>query len=74
MPISSYLGDANVDPETKRVMGVAFEIICAALKVAAPNDELKPIIALKIIELAEAGQRDPNELSERVLIDLRNRT
>jgi hypothetical protein len=38
------------------MMGIAFEMVCAALK-RSPNDELKPVIAAKIVELAKAGER-----------------
>jgi hypothetical protein len=55
-------------------MGVAFEMVCAALKIATPDDRLKPIVAGKIIELTKTGERDPNQLCERALIDLRKGT
>jgi len=71
MTITPYLGDTGVDPETKRVMGLAFEMACAALKIADPDDKLKSVIASRIIELAQAGERDPNALCEHILIDLR---
>jgi hypothetical protein len=71
MPITPYLGDNQVDPETKRIMGVAFEMVCAALKIYAPDDKLKPLVAAKIIQLAKMGERDPNRLCERVLIEVR---
>ena len=71
MPITPYLGQMQVDPETKRIMGVAFAMACLALKLTDLDDEVKPLIASKIIELAKAGERDPNQLCERVLIELR---
>jgi hypothetical protein len=69
MPITSYLGDTNVDRETHRVMGLAFEMTCAALRV--DDDKLRRVIAHKIIELAKTGERNPNELCERALIEIR---
>jgi hypothetical protein len=33
MPISQFLDGRNVDPETRRVVGVAFELTLAALRV-----------------------------------------
>jgi hypothetical protein len=58
-------------PETKRVMGLASAMTCVALKLTDLDDEIKPLIASKIIELARAGERDPNLLCELELIELR---
>jgi hypothetical protein len=55
----------QVDPETRRVVGLAFAMTCVDL-----DGEIKPLIASKIIELAKAGERDPNRLCERTLLEL----
>jgi hypothetical protein len=39
MPISEFLDGLKFDPETKRVMGVAFEMTCAAFRL----DKTDPI-------------------------------
>ena len=70
MAITPYLGQMNVDPEKKRVMGVAFEMVCASLRLQ-PEDKLKAVVASKIIELAKAGKQNPDQLCERALNDLR---
>jgi hypothetical protein len=70
MPITPYLDGQQFDAETKRIMGIAFEMTCAALHIT-PSDKSKPAIARKIIELAQAGERDPNQLCEHALGDLR---
>jgi len=61
----------SVHPETKRVMGVAFEMVCAALRLADRGDLANEIIARRIIELAEAGEHNPDLLCERVLTEFR---
>jgi len=61
----------SVHPETKRVMGVAFEMVCAALRLADRGDLANEIIARRIIELAEAGEHNPDLLCERVLEEFR---
>jgi hypothetical protein len=38
MPITPYLDGANFDPETRRVMGLAFEMSRAALRLADRAD------------------------------------
>jgi hypothetical protein len=71
MPITPYLNGERFDPETKRVLGVAFEQVCIALQIGASDDDVKQAIANKVIELAKAGERNPDILCERVLEDIR---
>src|SRR4029077_20844566 len=58
-------------PETKRIMGTAFEMICAALKYTNRPDIAHEALANRTIELARNGVLDPDRLCERVLNDLR---
>ena len=58
------------DPETIRVMGVAFEMVRVALRLNDRNDLPVEIIANRIIELAKEGERNPDLLCERALRDL----
>jgi hypothetical protein len=73
MPITPYLDcdGFRFDPETKRIMGVAFEMTCAALRLADRDDPVVAIVAKKIVELAKAGERNPDLLCEQALRDLR---
>ena len=71
MPITPYLNGERFEPETKRVLGVAFEQVCIALRIGASDDDVKQAIANKVIELAKAGERNPDILRERVLEDIR---
>ena len=69
MPISPYLKDFNVDPETERVLSVALEKTRVSLGL---GDEFADgIIAKRIIELAKAGERSPDQLCESALNELR---
>ena len=71
MSITMFLDGQNFDPETRRVMGVAFEMTRTALRFADRHDLVVEVIASKIIELAKAGERNPDLLCERTLNDLR---
>jgi hypothetical protein len=71
MPITTWLDGYEPDPETKRVIGAAFERTRAALRLVDRDDPAVAIIAKKIIELAKAGERNPDLLCERALNDLR---
>ena len=69
MLITPYLDGFNVDPETKQVLGVAVEMTRVSLGLA--DDFANGIIAKRIIELAEVGERDPELLCEGALKKLR---
>ena len=71
MPITPFLNGERFDAETHRVLGVAFEMTCIALRIGESSDDVKQAIANKIIELAKAGEHNPDLLSERVLADIR---
>jgi len=71
MPITIFLDGYKPDPETIRVMGVAFEMVRAALRLNDRNDLAVEIIAKRIIDFAKEGERNPHLLCERALRDLR---
>ena len=68
MPIRHYLQGHRFDPDTARVLGVAFEMALVALQqadgVVAPT---RDAVAHKIIELAKAGERNPERLCDEAL-------
>jgi hypothetical protein len=71
MPITPFLNGVAYDPETRRVMGVAFEMACIALRLADRDDLANAMIAKRIIELAQAGERNPDLLCEDVVKEFR---
>jgi hypothetical protein len=71
MTIIPYLDGSKFDRETKHIIGVAFEMTCAALRLTDRDDLLVAMVAKRIIELAREGERNPELLCERALNDLR---
>jgi hypothetical protein len=69
MAFASYLGNCDVDAETNRVLDVALEMTRAALGLA--DDFANGIIARQIVELARAGERNPELLCDGALKELR---
>jgi hypothetical protein len=67
MPMRPYLDGQKFDPEAIRVMGLAFEMALVALRLADRGDLANEVIAHKIIDLAKAGERNPEQLCEGVL-------
>jgi len=61
------LDSSQFDPETKRVMGVAFAMANAALQVGDQGNLINERIAKSIIELAKTGELNPELLCESVL-------
>ena len=66
MPIAQFLDTSEFDPETKRVMAVAFEMTRAALQLS-DQSILWERIAKKIIDLTKTGELNPDVLCEAVL-------
>jgi hypothetical protein len=71
MPITQFLGNSKFDPETKRILGLAFEMTCTVLRTGDCDDGVKQAIADKIIDLAKGGGRNPDVLCEQALKDIR---
>src|SRR6266480_1238708 len=71
MPIRPFLTGQIFDPETTRIMGVAFEIAYTAFRLA-DRGPAEAIVAQRIIELASAGERNPDLLCEKVLFEFAN--
>jgi hypothetical protein len=71
MPIRPFLNGEPFDQDTIRILGLAFEQVCIALRIGDCEDDVRQAIANKIVEFAKIGERDPNLLSERALKEIR---
>jgi hypothetical protein len=69
MPIKKYMSGAVFDPETIKVMIVAFNGVQVILNLGNPDDPLIEIVAEKVISLASQGCLDPAEITRRVVAD-----
>jgi len=67
MPITPFLGDQKFDPETTRIMDVAFEMAREVVKRDWGGIYAKPTLAKRIIELAKEGERNPDVLCAQAL-------
>ena len=65
VPMRPFLSGQNFDPETARLMGIAFETARAAVN--RPTDLTDEMIANKIIGLANVGERNVEVLCEAAL-------
>jgi hypothetical protein len=71
MPIVRLLEREAFRPEDIKVITVAFEDTLAALQLIDRLDPLTEMVAKKIIECAQTGERDPNRLRDCALRLLR---
>jgi hypothetical protein len=69
--VRPFLNGEQFDPETVRILGVAFAQVAIALRIGDCDEDVKQAIANKIIELAKTGERNPDLLCESALNDIR---
>jgi hypothetical protein len=64
--IIPFLQDDAFDPDALQAMSVALEEVCRELQVNG-DQRAREAVAVRIIELARRGERDPDRLRDRVL-------
>jgi hypothetical protein len=64
MPIYRLLRGHAFGPEEIKILGDAFEDALRTLRLVNRDDPATEIVAKKIIELAQRGERDPARLRE----------
>jgi hypothetical protein len=60
VPITPYLNGVRLDPETKRVLGVAFEPVCLALRIEgsdAPDERAAEAAAVEEFNLSDEQRK-----------------
>ncbi len=67
MSITPFLDGERFDLEGERVLRLAFEMVCIALRTGDCDDHVKQAIATKLIALAKAGERNPDRLCEEAV-------
>ena len=67
MAINQALPEEVFDPEQVRAMGAAFDHACRSLRLSGTDDPLTKLIAGKIVEAAQAGERDAIRLYDTVM-------
>jgi hypothetical protein len=70
MAIYCLLEGSSFDPEAVRAMTKAYEHARQLLGLHDRSDSRAQALAKKIIELAEAGERDPDQLGRKALMAL----
>jgi hypothetical protein len=66
MPIRRHLASHVFDDDVVSAMGMAFDHACRAFELRDKDDAVTAVLAQKIIEAAQTGERDPDRLYEAV--------
>jgi hypothetical protein len=67
MPLIRLLQNSAFEPELITVMSAAFDQACRQLGLAETEDPLREIVARKIIECAQTGERELARLRDCAL-------
>src|SRR5215472_15506104 len=67
MPITPYLAHQAFEPEVIETMSAAFVAACKVLHLKVGDDPATRVVAEKVINLAQHGVRDPDELRTMTL-------
>jgi hypothetical protein len=70
MTISRLLQQSAFGPEAIALMVAAYEDCLRVLNLADRSDPLTEMVARKIIEVAQTGERDPERIRRRALADM----
>jgi hypothetical protein len=71
MPIQPYLQGQAFDPDSIRIMSVAFENACKQLGILDKHDAVTKIVARTVIDMAQRGFRDEESLTDAVMQEFR---
>ena len=65
MPISRLLQNGAFDPAAVKVLSLSFENACRVLGLVDRTDAITELLARKIIEVAQTGERDPSIIQQQ---------
>ena len=71
MPIHPFRAGSAFEPETIRVMSIAFEEVCQDLELRLRDDPATRLVAKKIVQFAQWGIRDTETLRALTLKEFR---
>ena len=71
MPIRPYLQGQAFDPDSIRVMSIAFAKVCDQLGIVDKHDAVTKIVARTVIDMAQRGYRDEDSLTDAVMQEFR---
>jgi hypothetical protein len=67
MPIRRHIEPGVFAPELITLMGDVFEDVLKTLGLVDRRDGMTELVAHKVVELVQSGERDPERLKQRTL-------
>jgi hypothetical protein len=67
MPIANLLKGHTFDADTIVIIAAAFDAACRDLGLTVRRDPITETLAMKIIEAAQTGERDPNAIRQQAI-------
>ena len=67
MPIVRHLQGFDFDPETIKIITIAYEKVCRELQLIDRNDPLTEFVTKEIIAVAQTGERDSNRIAQNAM-------
>ena len=71
MPLTPYLKEGVFDPQAIDAMNTAYMAVCKSLQLSPRDNHITQIVARKIIEIAGAGEQNPERMHDLALIALK---
>jgi hypothetical protein len=69
-PTAPAFADASPNPDVVEIMIKAYRLTCGRLHDKGQPALVREVIAARVAEIAEAGERDPDRICERVMAGL----
>ena len=70
MPAVRWIQEISFDPEAIKVISAAFDKACSELGLIDRRDPLAELLARKIIEAAQGGERDPQRIQQHAMDEM----
>ena len=67
MPIYRFLKDSGLGAEETKIIAAAYESACERLKLNDKPEQMRQLVAKRVLAIAQTGERDPQWISDRVV-------
>ena len=65
--VDQIFRDAAFDGNATTAMGQAFDLACQSMRISGQPESVKEVMALRIIQAARSGERDPRRLAAKAM-------
>jgi len=73
VPIYQFLKDSDFGPEETKIIGAAYQRACEELGLTNKSEQIKQLVAKRVLAIAQTGERNPQWISDRVVRDFQGK-